>query len=75
MNWGSMPDRQAALPGGRQGGHRQGQLGDSSEVDLVAPRNLAVTLPAGLASGNRLKIRYRGRSKRRSPRASMSPTW
>ncbi len=37
------------------------QLGDASEVDLVAPRNLAVTLPAGLASGQtRLKIRYQG---------------
>jgi len=37
------------------------QLGDDSEVDLMAPRNLAVTLPAGLAGGQtRLKIRYEG---------------
>jgi D-alanyl-D-alanine carboxypeptidase (penicillin-binding protein 5/6) len=37
------------------------QLGSSSEVPLVAPRNLAVTVPAGLASGaTNLKIRYQG---------------
>ena len=37
------------------------QLGDDGEVDLVAPRNLAVTVPAGLASSpTRLKIRYQG---------------
>ena len=37
------------------------QLGDDGEVDLVAPRNLAVTVPAGLAdSPTRLKVRYQG---------------
>ena len=37
------------------------QLGDSSEVPLIAPRNLAVTLPAGLAAENfRVKVRYEG---------------
>lgn len=37
------------------------QLGSSSEVSLVAPRNLAVTVPAGLASGAAaMKIRYQG---------------
>jgi D-alanyl-D-alanine carboxypeptidase (penicillin-binding protein 5/6) len=37
------------------------QLGSSSEVPLVAPRNLAVTVPAGLSSGNvQIKIRYDG---------------
>jgi len=37
------------------------QLGSSSEVPLVAPRNLAVTVPAGLSSGNvQMKIRYEG---------------
>src|SRR5881392_2255418 len=35
------------------------QLGSSSEVTLVAPRNLAVTVPAGLSSGSpQMKIRY-----------------
>ena len=37
------------------------QLGSSSEVPLVAPRNLAVTIPAGLSTGaTSMKIRYRG---------------
>src|SRR4051794_12869231 len=37
------------------------QMGSSSEVPLVAPRNLAVTVPAGLQSGaTSMKIRYDG---------------
>jgi D-alanyl-D-alanine carboxypeptidase (penicillin-binding protein 5/6) len=37
------------------------QLGSSSEVPLVAPRNLAVTVPAGLTTGaTTMKIRYQG---------------
>jgi D-alanyl-D-alanine carboxypeptidase (penicillin-binding protein 5/6) len=62
MNWGfgawtAKPLYQA----GAKVGTAKVQLGDASEVDLVAPRNLAVTLPAGLASGQtRLKIRYQG---------------
>lgn len=37
------------------------QLGSSSQVSLIAPRNLAVTVPAGLSSGaTNLKIRYQG---------------
>ncbi len=37
------------------------QLGSSSEVPLVAPRDLAVTVPAGLATGaTQMKIRYEG---------------
>ena len=37
------------------------QMGSSSEVPLVAPRDLAVTVPAGLASGaTGMKIRYQG---------------
>jgi serine-type D-Ala-D-Ala carboxypeptidase (penicillin-binding protein 5/6) len=37
------------------------QMGSSSEVPLVAPRNLAVTVPAGLAAGaTAMKIRYDG---------------
>ena len=62
MNWGF--NAWTAKPLYRAGakvGTAKVQLGDSSEVDLVAPRNLAVTLPAGLASGQtRLKIRYQG---------------
>ncbi|MGZ2411359.1 serine-type D-Ala-D-Ala carboxypeptidase (penicillin-binding protein 5/6) [Sphingomonas sp. F9_3S_D5_B_2] len=37
------------------------QLGSDSEVSLVAPRNLAATIPAGLANGPlRMQIRYQG---------------
>jgi len=37
------------------------QLGSSSEVTLVAPRDLAVTVPAGLPTGaTGMKIRYQG---------------
>jgi D-alanyl-D-alanine carboxypeptidase (penicillin-binding protein 5/6) len=37
------------------------QMGSSSEVPLVAPRNLAATVPAGLASGPiQTRIRYEG---------------
>jgi D-alanyl-D-alanine carboxypeptidase (penicillin-binding protein 5/6) len=38
----------------------QVQLGDDSEVDLIAPRNIAVTLPAGLGGSTRLTVRYDG---------------
>jgi D-alanyl-D-alanine carboxypeptidase (penicillin-binding protein 5/6) len=37
------------------------QLGSETEVSLVAPRNLAVTVPAGLGNGSiQTKIRYSG---------------
>jgi D-alanyl-D-alanine carboxypeptidase (penicillin-binding protein 5/6) len=37
------------------------QLGSASEVSLVAPRNLAVTVPAGLSAGSiQTRIRYNG---------------
>ncbi len=37
------------------------QLGSESEVSLVAPRNLAVTIPAGvLSKTGAMKIRYKG---------------
>ncbi|MEO5773334.1 MAG: D-alanyl-D-alanine carboxypeptidase family protein [Sphingomicrobium sp.] len=36
------------------------QLGNDSEVDLVAPRNIAATLPAGLGGSTRLTVRYSG---------------
>ena len=55
--WTAKPLYQA----GARVGTAQVQLGDASEVGLVAPRNLAVTVPAGLASGQtKLKIRYQG---------------
>ena len=46
---------------GQKVGTAQVQLGDESEVSLVAPRDLAVTVPAGLASGaTTMKVRYQG---------------
>jgi len=46
---------------GQQVGTAKVQLGNSSEVILVAPRDLAVTVPAGLATGaTSMKIRYNG---------------
>ncbi len=55
--WTAKPLFQA----GARVGTAKVQLGSSSEVALVAPRNLAVTVPAGLASGaTAMKIRYQG---------------
>ncbi|HKC02150.1 MAG TPA: D-alanyl-D-alanine carboxypeptidase family protein [Sphingomicrobium sp.] len=55
--WAAKPLFQA----GAKVGSAKVQLGSSSEVTLVAPRNLAVTVPAGLASGaTSIKIRYQG---------------
>ena len=46
---------------GAKVGSAKVQLGSSSEVPLVAPRDLAVTVPAGLATGaTSMKIRYQG---------------
>ena len=46
---------------GAKVGTAQVQMGSSSEVPLVAPRDLAVTVPAGLATGaTSMKIRYDG---------------
>jgi D-alanyl-D-alanine carboxypeptidase (penicillin-binding protein 5/6) len=49
------------FPTGATVGTANVQMGSSSHVSLVAPRNLAVTVPAGLASGaTGMKIRYDG---------------
>jgi D-alanyl-D-alanine carboxypeptidase (penicillin-binding protein 5/6) len=46
---------------GAKVGSAQVQLGSESAVDLLAPRNIAVTVPAGLASGRtRMTVRYQG---------------
>jgi D-alanyl-D-alanine carboxypeptidase (penicillin-binding protein 5/6) len=55
--WNDKPLFQA----GAKVGNAKVQLGSSSEVSLMAPRNLAVTVPAGLATGaTSMKIRYDG---------------
>lgn len=61
MEWGfnAWQSQQLIASGGRVGTAAV-QGGSSSEVGLVAPRNLAVTLPAGLASDMEVKIVYQG---------------
>jgi D-alanyl-D-alanine carboxypeptidase (penicillin-binding protein 5/6) len=55
--WQAKPLFQA----GAKVGTAKVQLGSASEVPLVAPHNLAVTIPAGLAGGaTSMKIRYQG---------------
>jgi D-alanyl-D-alanine carboxypeptidase (penicillin-binding protein 5/6) len=44
----------------QQVGTAEVQLGSDSEVPLVAPRDLAVTLPAGLGGDAKVRIRYNG---------------
>ena len=62
MDWGFKAWQAKPLyPSGAKVGTAKVQLGDDDELDLVAPRNLAVTIPAGLANGQtRLQIRYQG---------------
>jgi D-alanyl-D-alanine carboxypeptidase (penicillin-binding protein 5/6) len=62
MDWGFRAWKaQPLFPKGKKVGEAQVQLGGSNTVDLVAPRNLAVTVPAGLTSGAmRVKIVYNG---------------
>lgn len=61
MNWGFRAWQSKPLfAAGREVGKARVQLGDAGEVGLVAPRNLAVTLPAGTAGAMRVKIVYEG---------------
>ena len=61
MQWGfnAWEAKPLFAKGARVGAARV-QLGSDSEVDLVAPRNLAVTVPAGLGGQSSMKIRYQG---------------
>src|SRR4051812_43388222 len=62
MEWGfGAWQAKPLFSAGAKVGTAKVQLGSSSEVPLVAPRNLAVSVPAGLSSGNvQMKIRYEG---------------
>ena len=61
MNWGfNAWQAKPLFKSGAQVGTAQVQLGGESEVGLVAPRDLAVTIPAGLLSKTAMKIRYVG---------------
>jgi D-alanyl-D-alanine carboxypeptidase (penicillin-binding protein 5/6) len=62
MDWGFRSWKaQPLFAKGEKVGEAQVQLGDEDTVPLAAPRNLAVTLPAGVAAGNmRVKVVYNG---------------
>ena len=62
MQWGfGAWQAKPLFKAGSKVGSAQVQLGSSSEVALVAPRDLAVTVPSGLATGaTQMKIRYDG---------------
>jgi len=63
MEWGfNAWSAKPLFKAGAKVGEAQVQLGGESEVSLVAPRDLAVTIPAGLVSGGptTMKIRYQG---------------
>ena len=61
MNWGfNAWQAKPLFKAGAQVGTAHVQLGSDSEVGLVAPRDLAVTIPAGLLSKTAMKIRYVG---------------
>ena len=63
MQWGFNAWQSKPLfKAGTNVGSAKVQLGDSSEVSLVAPRNLALTVPAGVLGGKTgaMKIRYQG---------------
>ena len=62
MDWGFRSWKaQPLFTKGESVGSAKVQLGDEDSVPLIAPRNLAVTLPAGISSGNmRVKVLYNG---------------
>jgi len=62
MQWGfNAWQAKPLFKAGQKVGDAQVQLGSESQVPLVAPRDLAVTVPAGLTSGPvTMKIRYQG---------------
>ena len=61
MDWGfrSWASKKLA-PKGRQLGTARVQLGDAAEVGLVAPKDLAVTIPAGMGSDMKVSVAYLG---------------
>jgi D-alanyl-D-alanine carboxypeptidase (penicillin-binding protein 5/6) len=62
MDWGFRAWKsQPLFQQGEKVANAQVQLGGDDEVALVAPRNIAVTLPAGVASANiRVRVVYDG---------------
>ena len=61
MNWGFRAWQSKPLfAAGKSLGQAKVQGGDAGTVSLVAPKNLAVTIPAGLGSDMKLSVVYQG---------------
>ncbi len=61
MDWGFRAwQSRPLLRQGQRIGEARVQLGSASAVGLIAPRNIAVTYPAGLGQGLTARIVYRG---------------
>src|SRR5919106_2651207 len=61
MSWGfNAWESKPLFKKDQQVGTAQVQMGSDSEVPLVAPRDLAVTLPAGLGGDAKVRVRYNG---------------
>jgi serine-type D-Ala-D-Ala carboxypeptidase (penicillin-binding protein 5/6) len=61
MDWGFKAwSAKPLFPKGKRVETAEVQLGDASTVGLVAPRNLAVTLPAGAAANMAVRVVYDG---------------
>lgn len=61
MNWGFRAwQAKPLVPQGRKVQTAEVQLGDTREVGLIAPKNLTVTIPAGLGSDLATKVVYQG---------------
>src|SRR3954469_17929558 len=61
MNWGFLSWKsQPLFAQGQKVADARVQLGGDDKVGLVAPRSLAVTLPAGAAANIRVKVVYQG---------------
>ena len=61
MDWGFKAwTAKPLFPKGKRVETADVQLGDAATVGLVAPRNLAVTLPAGAAANMSVKVVYNG---------------
>jgi serine-type D-Ala-D-Ala carboxypeptidase (penicillin-binding protein 5/6) len=61
MDWGFKAwESKPVVSAGKRLETAEVQLGESSEVGLVAPRNIAVTLPTGAAANMQVKVVYSG---------------
>jgi D-alanyl-D-alanine carboxypeptidase (penicillin-binding protein 5/6) len=61
MNWGFRAWKsQPVVAKGKRVQTAEVQLGDKSEVGLIAPRDLAVTVPSGLGSEMKVRVVYSG---------------